>query len=224
MPIRINLLAEAQIAEDMRRRDPTKRAIYVGAFLVALALVWGSSLLLKGMLAKNDLNQLQSEIRLHTNEYDRVLVSTKKIADAQKKLSDLQKLSNARFLYGNLLNALQQATVPGVQLVRLHVDQTYSYTEGTQSQTNRFGVVPGRPPVATEKVVVTLDAKDSSVNPGDQVNKFKEAIMGQSYFQTMLDKTNGVRLAGPPSAPQIGFDGKPYVVFTLECHYSDQSR
>ena len=40
MSIRINLLAEAQIAEDLRRRDPVKRAIFAGAFLVVLALVY----------------------------------------------------------------------------------------------------------------------------------------------------------------------------------------
>jgi len=110
-----------------------------------------------------------------------------------------------------------------VQLIRLHVEQTYSYTEGTKAQTTRFGVVTGRPPVATERVVVTLDARDSSANPGDQVNRFKDAVAQQPYFQTMLDKTNGVRLASL-SPPQTGPDGKPYVLFTLECRYLDQSR
>ncbi|MGA3284655.1 MAG: hypothetical protein ABSD57_09390 [Verrucomicrobiota bacterium] len=223
MPIRINLLAEALIAEDLRRRDPAKRAIFAGALLVALALVWSSSLLLKEMLAKKDMNQVQSEIQTRTNEYNRILLSTKKIADSQNKLDDVKELSAARFLQGSLLNALQQATVPGVQLTRLRVDQSYFYTEGTKSQTNRFGVVAGRPPTITEKVVVTLDARDSSANPGDQVNKFNDAVAQQSYFQTMLDKTNGVRLAGL-SAPQTGPDGKPYVSFTLECRYPAQSR
>ena len=223
MPIRINLLAEALVAEDRRRRDPAKRVLFAGALLVAVALVWSSSLMLKGMLAKKDLAQVQNEIQVRTNEYDRVQLSTKKIADANSKVEDLKKLSAARFLQGSLLNALQQATMPGVQLTRLRVDQTYAFTEGTKSQTNRFGVVAGRPPVVTEKVVLTLDAKDSSANPGDQVNRFNDAIAQQTYFQTMLDKTNGIRLASL-SAPQTGPDGKPYVLFTLECRFPAQSR
>jgi hypothetical protein len=223
MPIRINLLAEALIAEDLRRRDPAKRVIFAGALLVALALVWSSSLLLKEMLAKNNLNQVQNEIQTHTNEYDRILVSTKKITDGQNKLDFLKKLSAARFLQGSLLNALQQATAPGVQLNRLRVDQEYFNTEGTKSQTNSFGVIAGRLPMVTEKILVTLDAKDSSANPGDQVNKFNDAVAQHSYFQSMLDKTNGVRLASL-SAPQTGPDGKPYVLFTLECRYPAQSR
>ena len=223
MPIRINLLAEAQVAEDLRRRDPAKRVLFAGALLVAVALVWSSSLLLKEMLAKKDLAAIQNEIQTHTNEYDRILLNLKKTADAQSKVDELKKLTAARFLQGSLLNALQRTAVPGVQLTRLRVDQTYAYTEGTKSQTNRFGTVAGRPPIITEKVLVTLDAKDSSANPGDQVNKFKDAVAQQSYFQSMLDKTNGVRLASL-SPPQTGPDGKPYVLFTLECHYLDQNR
>jgi len=223
MPIRINLLAEALIAEDLRRRDPAKRAIFGGALLVALALVWSSSLMLKEMLAKKDLNQVQGAIQSHTNEYDRIMASTKTIADAENKLQSLKKLSDARFLQGSLLNGLQQTCVPNVQLTRLRVDQDYIYTEGTASQTTRNGVISGRPPTITERVMVTLDAKDSSANPGDQVNKFTDAVAQQSYFQSMLDKTNGVRLANL-SAPQTGFDGKPYVSFTLECRYPNQTR
>ncbi|MGA9451280.1 MAG: hypothetical protein WBW41_08045 [Verrucomicrobiia bacterium] len=223
MAIRINLLAEALMAEDLRRRDPAKRVVFAGALLVALVLVWSSSLMLKEMLARKDLTQVQSEIQVRTNEYDRVLLNTKKIADAQNRLDDLKKLNSARFLQGSLLNAVQHATVPGVQLTRLRVDQAYFNTEGTKSQTTRFGVVAGRPPTVTEKIVVTLDARDSSANPGDQVNKFTDAVAQQSYFQTMLDRTNGVRLASL-SAPQTGPDGKPYVLFTLECRYPAQSR
>jgi len=38
MPIRINLLAESQALEEMRRRDPVKRAIWVGVLVVSLLL------------------------------------------------------------------------------------------------------------------------------------------------------------------------------------------
>jgi hypothetical protein len=224
MPIRINLLAEALAAEDLRRRNPVKRFIIGGALVVALALVWSSSLMLEDMLAKKDLIGVQGEIQARTPEYDRVTQDMKKVSEAKRKLDALLKLSGARFLQGNLLNALQQTSVPGVQLTRLRVDQAYSQMEGTPPQTNRYGgVTVGHPPAATEKVVVSLEAKDVSASPGDQVNKFKEAVAKQSYFQTVLDKTNGVRLANL-SAPQTGLDGKLYVSFTLECHYPDQYR
>ena len=40
MPIRINLLAEQQAAEDARRRDPVKRTLVIGVTLVVATLMW----------------------------------------------------------------------------------------------------------------------------------------------------------------------------------------
>jgi hypothetical protein len=223
MPIRINLLAEAQAAEDLRRRDPIKRVIFGGVLFVVLVLVWWSWLQLRVMVANKDLSQVEAEIQSHTNAYQVVLVSEKKIAEAKENLAALQQLTSSRFLQGNLLNALQHATVPGVQLMRLRVDQTFVATEATASKSDDTHVTRGHAGTVTENILVSLDARDFSSNPGDQVNKFKDAIGNQPYFQAVLDKTNGVRLTNL-SPPQIGPDGKPSVLFTLQCTYPDRTR
>jgi hypothetical protein len=223
MPIRINLLAEAKAVEELRRHDPVKRVIFVGALCVALTLVWSSSLQLKTMLGKKEVSDRQTEIAARTNEFQHVLTDQKKTATAKDKLNALKKMTNSRFLEGNLVNALQQVPVDSVRLTRLKVDQDYFSTAGTPSQTNRNGVILGRPSTITEKIVVWLDAQDSSANPGDQVNKFKEAVANQSYFKTMLNKTNGVQLVNL-SAPQAGFDGKSCVLFTLKCNFQECAR
>jgi alkanesulfonate monooxygenase SsuD/methylene tetrahydromethanopterin reductase-like flavin-dependent oxidoreductase (luciferase family) len=223
MPIRINLLAEAKAAEELRRNDPVKRVIFAGALAVALTLVWSSSLRLEAMLANKNVTDRQTEIAARTNEFQHVQTDQKKTADAKQKLGALKKMANSRFLQGNLLNALQQINVDGVRLTRLKVDQDYYYAAGTSSQTNRNGVILGRPSTVTEKVVVWLDARDSSANPGDQVNKFKEAVVDQSYFRAMLNKTNGVQLINL-SPLQAGSDGKPCVLFTLKCNFPEYAR
>ena len=223
MPIHINLLAEAQIAEDLRRRDPVKRAIFAGSLLVVLALVWSSSLQLEVVINNSDLNQVQARIQSRTNEWQVVLDSQKKIADARAKLAALQQLSDARFLQGNFLNALQQVNVDGVQLAHLKVDQSYVNVPAVPSQTTDGRVILGHPAKATEKIVLTLDARDMSASPGDQVNKFKAAIASQDYFKAILNNTNGVQLTSLAS-PQIGADGKAFVLFTLECDLPQQTR
>ena len=73
MPIRINLLAEAKAAEELRRHDPVKRVIFVGALAVAVTLVWSSSLQLETMLSKKEVTDRQTEIAARTNEFQRVL-------------------------------------------------------------------------------------------------------------------------------------------------------
>jgi hypothetical protein len=216
MPIHINLLAETQIAEDLRRRDPVKRAIFAGAFFVALALVWSSSLQLEAMIAKEDLAQVQAKIQTRTNDWQNVLANQKKVFEARGKLAALQQLSGARFLQGNFLNALQQLSLSGVQLTRVRLDQSYFTAPASPNQTSNGHTILGHPAATTEKIVVSLDARDSSANPGDKVDKFKEALAGQDYFKAILNRTNGVQLTSL-SAPQNGPDGKQYVLFTLEC-------
>ncbi|MGA2683565.1 MAG: hypothetical protein ABSF51_00800 [Verrucomicrobiota bacterium] len=220
MPIRINLLAEAQAAEDLRRRDPIKRVIFWGVLVVALMLAWWSWLQLRVMVASQHLSEVQAQIQSHTNAYQVVVVGQRKITEAKQSLAALQKLTSSRFLQGDLLEALQRATVPGVQLMRLRVDQTYVATEAGASDAGDTVIKPGRTGTVAESIVVSLDARDFSGSLGDQVNKFKDIISQEPYFQAELDKTNGVRLTNL-SPPQVGQDGKPSVLFTLQCKYPD---
>jgi len=218
MPIHINLLAEEQAAEEMRRRDPVKRAIFIGVSLVVLALMLGTWRAGAALLAKGKLAAVQTQIDSKTNAYQHADADLKKIAAIKGKLTALEKLQSARFLQGNLLNALQTATVDGVQLTRLRLEQSYylSQSEGEAGKSAKISTVK-------ETKMLRLDARDFSTNPGDQVNAFKDTIAKQSYLQSVLGKTNAVQLAGPPSALQTDI-GKPYVTFVLECRFPDQIR
>ena len=213
MSIRINLLAELHAEEELRRRDPVKRAIFIGVFLVALSLVWFSSAWLETKMSQQAKIQLDDQIQSHTNDFGRVQLDLKKIADGQRRLVALQQLNTNRFLEGNLLNALQKIYIPNVQLTHLKLDQSYVIKDGATA---------GHPGSSTEKITLTLEAKDSSANPGDQVNRYKDLLAHQVYFSSKL-QTNGVKLL-MLAAPQIGQNGKPYVAFTLECRYLDKSR
>src|SRR2546428_9334509 len=131
MPIRLNLLAEAQAAEEMRRRDPVKRALWVAALLVSLVLAWSSWLQLKAMMANQELTQVQAQMGAYTNEYQQVLTNQRKTDEIKQKLAALRQLSANRFLQASLLNALQQATVEDVQLIHFTTEQSYALTEAS---------------------------------------------------------------------------------------------
>jgi hypothetical protein len=222
MPIRINLLAEAQAEEDLRRRDPVKRAIYIGSFLVALSLVWFSSIWLTYVVINQKLNSIKADVQAHSNDYNLVKANLKKIDDTTYKMDSLDQLAAARFLQGNLLNALQQIYVPNVQLNRVRVDQNYTATAAVPAKTNNLVIVPAKPAMVTEHTVLTMDAKDFSPNPGDQVNHFKDSLLKQDYFKPLIDSATGVRLSGL-SALQTPVDSKPYVLFTVECKFLDKN-
>ncbi len=224
MPIRLNLLAEARAQEELRRRDPVKRAIILGVLLVIVLLVWSSSLQVRKLVLKGRLNGLEAELASHTNAYTRVLANQKKLADMKHRLSCLRRLAAERFLQGSMLNALQQTTVNYVRLTRLRSEQSCTYTPGT-APTKDFHhrIIPGKPATVTENVVVTLDAKDTGPTPGDQVAKFKASVQNCPYFKDLLGKANEVRLASL-SPPQAGVGAKAFVPFTLECRLQDLVR
>src|SRR3982751_2071672 len=108
MAIRLNFLAEAQAAEDARRRDPVKRAIWVAALLISLMLVWSSSVQLKAIMANSEVSHLERQMNSHTNEYRQVLEDQRRIEEIKNKHAALQQLTSSRYLQGSFLNALQQ--------------------------------------------------------------------------------------------------------------------
>jgi hypothetical protein len=182
-----------------------------------ISLVWFSASFATLKLTENKLNVIKAEIATHTNDFAVVKMNQTKIAACQKRQEELENLSNARLLLGPLLDALQQIYVPNVAIIRTRLDQTFALKEGTPTKTGRG------PSSTSEKTLLTIDAKDYSANPGDQINRFKDSFTKSEYFKSMLE-TNGVRLAGSPSAPQTGADGKLFVQFTLECRYPEKTR
>lgn len=223
MPIRINLLSEAQALEELRRRDPVKRATWAAVFLVCLLLAWWSSLWAKGVWARTELGRIESQLATRTNEYQQVLQNQQKLTDVIGKLEGLQQMATNRLLFGTLLNALQQTTVDDVQLLRLRTEQNYAYNEEVKAKTNaNERIIPGKPASVTEKIVVVLEARDSGANPGDQVNKFKRAVNDSPYFRAALGGTNEVRLTS--LSPPMFADGKPTIQFALECRFPEKTR
>lgn len=223
MPIRINLLAESQALDEQRRRDPVKRVIGVGVVAVVLMVAASTWLQLKSSIIKLELRHAESQFAARKNDYQQVMDNNQRLSDVTHKLGSLNQLATNRLLYGTLLNALQQTTIDDVQLVKLRCEQGYAYSEAVKPRTNADDrVIPGRPATVTERINLTLDARDSGAILGDQVNKFKKAVAENPYFQSVLGKTNEVRLQNlsPPNA----LDGKPFVQFTLDCKYPEKTR
>src|SRR5437879_330946 len=104
MPIRLNLLAEAQAAEELRRKDPVKRAIVAAAVVLGLILTWSSSLQFKIIRSKGELKQLQAQWSQIEKSYQAAVESKRKSIEVEDHLSALQQLKTNRFLWGTALN------------------------------------------------------------------------------------------------------------------------
>jgi hypothetical protein len=132
MPIRINLLAAEQAAEESRRRDPMKRAIFGGSALVVAMLGWVAITQLQVAAAR-------SELATQTNRLAKLEISTKQVRNIQLAASDaisrvkaLDRYNVNRFLWGNFLDALQQVSVDQVRLTDVRTEQKHSSSEAAK--------------------------------------------------------------------------------------------
>jgi hypothetical protein len=226
MPIRINLLAEAQAAEEERRRDPVKRGTYVAAFLVSLVALWALTLQFKVIAAKLDLSRLDSRWKSIEQNYKAAVAAQKGSIEAEQKIAALHRMTTNRFLWGNALNAFQQVlgTMDDVQVVRFKAEQLYALNEGTPTRTNGAALIVGKSATATEKISLIVDAMDTSPQPGRRVNQLKESIAAVPFFKEGLTKTNGVMLM-QRSPPQNSPNGRQtFVMFQLKCSFPDKIR
>jgi hypothetical protein len=202
-----------------------KRAAWIAVLIVVLILAWSSSLQLKAILVHSDVSRLEGQVTSHTNEYRTVLENQSRVAEIRTKLAALQNLTTNRLLTGTLLNGLQQTTVDDVALLRLRLDQTYLYVEGTKARTNENNVVvAAKPPKTTEKILLTLEGADSSANPGDALTKYKSALAINPHLKNVLVKTNGINLKNLSPSQVAPVSGRRSVTFTLECRYPEKTR
>jgi hypothetical protein len=212
MPIRINLLAEAQAAEEIRRRDPAKRAVWVALILIAGIAMWICLLQAKIIVVNSTLSREVGTLNSLTNQYTSVVANENKLREVSGKLTALNHFAHARYLEANPLDALLRASVDGIQLIRLRTDQS-------------IDAVVEPKPVSTERDRLILDVKDSSPNPGnEQINKYKQTLAATPYFKAEHISTNSIQLRNLGIAQIDTETGKPYVQFTLECVYPDKVR
>jgi hypothetical protein len=215
-----------QALEEIRRRDPVKRAILVGICLVAVILVWITSLMVAKITAKSEISNLEQQIQSGSKDYRQVLDNQKSLVDGRQKLVALRQLSTNRFLIGDVLEALQKSSINNVQLTRVKIDQSYAAVEATKSSTNADtgALVPGKPAMVTERTALILNARDTSPVPGDSIVRFQSTLSHNPFFHSLiLNRTNDFRLT-TSLTPQADPEGKTFVAFTLEARLPDKTR
>jgi hypothetical protein len=223
MAIRINLLAEAQAAEEMRRKNPVKLAVWIGSFLVAVVLLWILELQLEITVSKNTYNAVEQSWKDDNTRYAAVTNNMAKVAQMDQRLQALDRLSTNRFFWAPVLNALQQTMINGIQVMRVTGVQKYSLED---AKVLGAGASAKRIPGATvEGISLYIDAKD--FDPNDQnYNKFKETLCNFGYFVKSLGRKDGFVLDGTLSAPTMEASDprRQFVVFRLASHWPEVKR
>ena len=224
MPIRLNLLAEAQAAEEMRRKDPVKRSLWLAALVISLVLVWSSSLQLKAMVANRELSRIQGQMGAYTNEYQQVLTYLGKQGDFK---DNVLKVNIPR----NDLNVTVDGAVTAFSfevLVTLKDGLADPQGKAVESALPALGWSNVGHVRVGKHIRLQVDANDASSNPGDQVNKLQEALTANPYVGQLLGKSNMISLKHVSPRQLFPTPGstvnKESVLFTLEARLPEKTR
>jgi hypothetical protein len=160
MPIRINLLAEQQAAEEARRKDPVKRALWIGSALIFLTVVWT-------LLGVMETKARRAEVLNLTADFTKVDESARQFrnkqaeaGDIERRISSLERYSTNRVLWGSTLDAFQKLTVENIKFQNLSSSQQYTTRDTTNFFTTNLNV-PFTPPPAAWKFWASASAQPS---------------------------------------------------------------
>jgi hypothetical protein len=222
MPIRINLLAEQKLADDVRRRDPVKRAVWIGSSIVGVLVLWSAVLQVRLVRERIDLKSQAERFASKEKAFQTVTNDQNQVVAFERKLVALDQLHTNRFLWGNVLNALQFSWVDNIQITRLRGEQTFTITEATKPAKGSGGSKSGAPATSRESLLLVVDSRDFSARPGEQVFRFQESVTNQPFFGT-----NGLRvelIGRSPTQTDPAEPNRPFVAFTLSCQFPERVR
>jgi len=210
----------------MRRKDPVRYAIYCAAAVVIIVGLWigMNQMLISGKT--KEVTGLTSSWERMKPQYNLVQSNLAYLNNLDQQLNQLTNYVTNRFLWANVLNALQQCVtnVPtNVQFIRLRTDHSFQVTP--PSIVVKAGKKVLDPGSSVEKIRFLIEAKDYGKEEEDNVVRLREAIAEFPFFKERLDRARGVKLES--LSPRMSDPENPErscVVFTIECQFPDKTR
>jgi len=177
MAIKINLLADQIANEELRRRDPVKRAALVSALLVILVLFYSLMLQFKVVIARSELATYETRLKSVEETSKQVKTDRALTGDVEKKIAALERFSRNRFLWGSALDAMQRTIIPSIRLTQMQSEQKYA-----QLEPNKF---------FTTNVIVTLEARRKGYG-------FSHELVSESAVMAAVSNQLKVIVKKPP--------------------------
>lgn len=226
MPIRINLLAEAQAAEQARRRDPVKLSAWIGGFLICLVALWSLKLQCDIFFAGKTLKAEEGQWNSLQKQYAEVLTNRVMQTRMEAKLVSLDRLSTNRFLLGSLLDALQRTMIDDITVRGFKSSVFFQQVEPVPSKKNPEGrIIPAIPAAAIEQVTVTIEGRDFGVPEEQTYSKYKDTLNQFPFFLSRFGQSEGFTLGSLGKVTADPQDpSKRFVDFALSCKFPEVRR
>jgi Tfp pilus assembly PilM family ATPase len=217
----LNLIAEDIEQRDRRRRDPVRHVAFAAGFIIAALLIWAGQLRVRIWSVERELKR-DAANRVDWERMRREITLAKgRLAEANRTFASLQTHYTNRFVFASALDALQHATMDDIQLTRLILQESVANTAEKKGISEKNRTVPRQPGYSTEKVTLTIQAKN--FGGPEEREKFIEKIISVPHFKQQLRKQEPVVLRNHMARQVDPLDpSKTFNLFTIECMYPDR--
>lgn len=148
MPIRINLLAEQQAADEARRKDPVKRAMIIGGALVVFTILWTLMAFMQVKAKRSEFQNEEARFKELDDKAKAARTLQAEIGDMERRIVSLDRYSTNRMLWGSMLDALQRVTVDQIRLKSISANQRYVTNGPTVFFSTNIAIPFGKKPAA----------------------------------------------------------------------------
>ncbi len=213
--ITLNLLAEEQIAQQERARDPVKAALAVGVGLIAVAVAAGAIMSVVASQKKSEVAGLQAQ-------YDKL--NSPALQEQETRFAALQKEANAmvqvnhtRYLLAPRLALLKDLLPDNVRLDHVMFSVMSETVQPESGPTGRAAR-----PKTIEHLKLRLNGQVVSNRPELDVDAFMQMLRKNPAFSADMDQIQLQSVTRNAAGSQAGVDQLPAADFAVECLYEER--
>ena len=218
--ITLNLLAEQQLAQVERARDPVKIFIAVGLSVLAALVAWASILSIIAAQRKAELRGLQSRWEKMNALGDKEVEFQQMRAFAE----GIVAVNHSRVLVAPQLAMVKDVIPQSILLSRLGfavvVETPSSDAGGGDAASNKRKAHPR----SVERLMLRLEGTASSSRPELEVDQFLRTLRTDPQFSAVIDDIQ-LRSISRSTGDASGKDGHTLLAadFVIECRYKEMA-
>jgi len=205
--ITLNLLAEEQLAQEARARDPVKLFIAVGLGVLATVVALGGVLSAIVAQKRSDLAGLQSN-------WD-------KMNEGGAAESNFQKLSDSA---GEIvaINHSRVLIAPQLALVKDLIPSSVELTQLAFAMSLDSPASDGGHPKKSQRLVVRLDGKAFGGQPELEVDRFLKLLRSDARFSALVEDIQLRSITRVAETDKSGIT-RDAANFSIECWYKEKT-
>jgi hypothetical protein len=216
--ITLNLLAEEQLAQEARARDPVKLFIAVGLGVLTMAVALGGVLSAILMQKRSDLAGLQ----LKWNKMNDGGAQETDFQRLNKYAEEIVAVNRSRILIAPQFALVKDLIIPSVQLTQvafaLSVDSPGSDDAGEDGADGHHKGHPKK----VQRLVLRLDGKAFGSEPELEVDRFLKVLRNDARFGQLVEDIQ-LRSIGRVAETDKAGIVRDAANFSVECWYKEKT-